>query len=73
MPKGIYDRTKSKFNIGGFQKGHKIHVGKHPKTEFKKGKLNSHSVNDARKNASVLINDLVEYNQRIDLLNNKKN
>ena len=43
------------------------------RTEFKRGKLNSHSVNDARKNASVLINDLVEYNQRIDLLNNKKN
>ena len=41
------------------------------RSEFKKGKLDSHSVNDARKNASVLINDLVEYNQRCDIANNK--
>ncbi|MCK5149454.1 nucleotidyltransferase domain-containing protein [Candidatus Pacearchaeota archaeon] len=42
------------------------------KTEFKKGKLNSHKVDEARKNASILINDLIEYNQRCDLVNNKK-
>ena len=35
--------------------------------EFKKGKLNSHKVNEARKNASILINDLIEYSQRKDL------
>ena len=42
------------------------------RTEFKKGKLNSHKVDEARKNASILINDLIEYNQRCDLVNNKK-
>jgi predicted nucleotidyltransferase/uncharacterized protein (UPF0332 family) len=41
------------------------------KKQFKKGKLNSHAVNDARKNASILINDLIEYNQRCELV--KKN
>lgn len=37
------------------------------KKEFKKGKLNSHKVDEARKNASILINDLIEYSQRKDL------
>ena len=40
--------------------------------DFKKGKLNAHKVDEARKNAMILINDLVEYNQRCDLMNNKK-
>src|SRR5690606_347279 len=35
--------------------------------EFKKGKLDSHKVNDARKEASILLNDLIEYSQRVDL------
>lgn len=39
------------------------------KAEFKKGKLNSHKVDEARKNASILINDLMEYTQRKDLVN----
>jgi len=43
------------------------------RAEFKKGKLNAHSVNDERKNASILINNLIEYNQRCELVNNKKN
>ena len=38
------------------------------KAEFKKGKLSSHKVDDARKNASILINDLIEYSQRSDLV-----
>ena len=38
------------------------------KKEFKKGKLNSRKVDDARKNATILINDLVEYSQRKDLM-----
>ncbi len=42
------------------------------RTQFKKGKLNSHKVDEARKNASILINDLIEYNQRRDLVNNKE-
>jgi len=43
------------------------------RTNFKKGKLNAHAVNDARKNASLLINDLIEYNQRCELVNKKNN
>jgi len=44
------------------------------RSQFKKGKLNSHAVNEARKNASILINDLIEYNQRCELVekNGKK-
>ncbi len=42
------------------------------KLQFKKGKLNSHKVDNARKNAEILINDLVEYNQRCALVNEKK-
>ena len=40
--------------------------------EFKKGKSNPHKVDEARKNARILINDLIEYNQRRDLINNQK-
>jgi predicted nucleotidyltransferase/uncharacterized protein (UPF0332 family) len=36
--------------------------------EFKKGKSNSHKVDIARKNAGILISDLVEYSQRKDLI-----
>lgn len=39
------------------------------RSEFKRGKLNSHAVNEARKNASILINNLIEYNQRCELAN----
>ncbi|MCK4647764.1 nucleotidyltransferase domain-containing protein [Candidatus Pacearchaeota archaeon] len=42
------------------------------RADFKKGKLNVHKVDDARKSASILINDLIEYNQRYDLENNKE-
>ncbi len=42
------------------------------RTQFKKGKLDAHKVDNARKNAEILINDLVEYNQRCELANNKK-
>jgi len=42
------------------------------RAEFKKGKLDAHAVNDARKNASILINDLIEYNQRCELIEKKK-
>ncbi|MEX0932995.1 MAG: nucleotidyltransferase domain-containing protein [Candidatus Pacearchaeota archaeon] len=42
------------------------------RSEFKKGKLNSHKVDVARKNASVLIGDLIEYSQREDLANMEK-
>ncbi|MBI2043938.1 nucleotidyltransferase domain-containing protein [Candidatus Pacearchaeota archaeon] len=37
------------------------------KKEFKKGKSNSHKINETRKNASILINELIEYSQRKDL------
>ncbi len=38
------------------------------RTEFKKGKSSSHKVDQARKSASILINDLIEYNQRCDMM-----
>ena len=40
--------------------------------KFKKGKLNSHKVNEARKNATILISDLIEYSQREDLASAEK-
>jgi len=39
---------------------------------FKKGKLNIHKVDQMRKNAMILINDMIEYNQRCELANNSK-
>jgi len=42
------------------------------KKDFKKGKLNTHHVDEARKNAQILINDLIDYNQRCELLNKEK-
>ena len=42
------------------------------KKEFKKGKLDSHKVHEARKDASILMNDLIEFNQRCELANNRK-
>lgn len=42
------------------------------RVQFKKGKLNSHKVDEARKNASILINDLIEYNQRCELVSKKE-
>ncbi len=45
----------------------------HARSEFKKGKLESHKIEEARRNASILINDIIEYNQRCELINKKKN
>lgn len=42
------------------------------KAQFKKGKLESHKVDETRKNATVLINELIEYSQRADLLSLEK-
>lgn len=42
------------------------------RAEFKKGKSNSHKIDEARKNASILINDIIEYNQRCDIVFKKK-
>ena len=42
------------------------------KKEFKKGKVKRNEVEEIRKNASLLINDLVEYNQRCELSMLKK-
>jgi len=41
------------------------------RAEFKKGKSNPHKVDEARKNASILINDLIEYNQRCEFTSKK--
>ncbi len=42
------------------------------KTEFKKGKMDSRKVDEARKNTSILINDLIDYSQRSDLMTMEK-
>jgi len=44
------------------------------KAKFKKGKLDVHKMENARKNATILINDLIEYNQRCEIAekNSKK-
>src|SRR3989344_2267138 len=38
------------------------------KKEFKMGKSDLHKIDRARKNAAILINDLIEYTQRCDLI-----
>lgn len=42
------------------------------RAEFKKGKSNPHKVEEARRNATILMNDLIEYNQRCELSNREK-
>jgi uncharacterized protein (UPF0332 family) len=42
------------------------------RVEFKKGKLDSRKVDEARKNASILINELIDYSQRADLMKMEK-
>jgi len=42
------------------------------KKEFKKGKSNSQKIDNARKDAAILINDLIEYSQRKDLISLEK-
>ncbi len=44
----------------------------HARSEFKKGKSDTHKIDQARKNASILINDIIEYNQRCELVSKKK-
>jgi predicted nucleotidyltransferase len=42
------------------------------RTEFKKGKLDIHKVDNARKDAATLINDLMEFTQRCELITLEK-
>jgi predicted nucleotidyltransferase len=42
------------------------------RSEFKKGKAESHKIDQARKNATLLMNDLIEYSQRKDLVSLEK-
>jgi predicted nucleotidyltransferase/uncharacterized protein (UPF0332 family) len=42
------------------------------RAEFKRGKLDAHKVDQARKEAAILINDLIEYSQRCDLISLEK-
>jgi predicted nucleotidyltransferase/uncharacterized protein (UPF0332 family) len=44
----------------------------HAREEFKKGKSDSHKVDTARRNASILINDIIEYNQRCEFAMKKE-
>lgn len=41
--------------------------------KFKKGKMSVHEVEEARKNATLLINHLIDYNQRCELVQMDKN
>ncbi len=42
------------------------------RNDFKKGKLDAHKVDRARRDADILIKELVEYSQRCDLINLEK-
>jgi len=42
------------------------------KVQFKKGKLDAHKTNDARKNASILIDELLNFSQRAELMSMEK-
>jgi predicted nucleotidyltransferase/uncharacterized protein (UPF0332 family) len=42
------------------------------KTEFKRGKLSAQKVDEARKNAAILTNDLIDYSQRSELMKLEK-
>ena len=42
------------------------------RAKFKKGKMDTHKIEEARKNAFVLINELIEYNQRCEIAKNMK-
>jgi uncharacterized protein (UPF0332 family) len=42
------------------------------KIQYKKGKMDLHKVDEARKEASILINDLIEFTQRCDLVSLEK-
>ena len=42
------------------------------KKEFKKGKMKRNEIEDTRKNANLIINHLIEYNQRCDLVSLQK-
>ena len=59
---------------GKFPENH-LHILKdisRAREQFKKGKLAKHEVEDARKNAYTLINHLIEYNQRCELVSLQK-
>ncbi|MBW6442345.1 nucleotidyltransferase domain-containing protein [Patescibacteria group bacterium] len=42
------------------------------RTDFKKGKINNHNLEEARKNSTILINELIDYSQRCDLMKLEK-
>lgn len=81
---GIFGKKSEAILIESFEKDF-IRKGKLPENylhilkgivkareQFKKGKLARHEVEEARKNASMLINHLIEYNQRCDLVSLSK-
>ncbi|MFW5847039.1 MAG: hypothetical protein ACOCUU_02665 [Nanoarchaeota archaeon] len=83
--KTITGKNSKETIIKGFEKDF-VKKGKFPKKDMnilnkiikarndvKKGKLNAHKVDEARKDATLLINDLIEYTQRCDLANLEKN
>ena len=80
MLEGIFGKKNDEKLIVDFDKS-LVKTGKMPfnyvgilkniikaKDDFKKGKLDRNEVENARKNASMIINHLIEYNQRCDLV-----
>lgn len=70
----ILEFEKRFVKIGKFSKHH-LRILKNiitTKREFKKGKLDSQRIDETRKNAAILINDLIEYSQRCDLASLEK-
>jgi len=64
------DFEKQLIKTGKFPQQHLTILNEiiHAKAELKRSKLDIHKTEQARKNASILINGLVEYSQRCDLV-----
>ncbi len=82
--KAIFGNKPEKVLITSFEKEF-VSKGKFPENylkilydlvsarkKFKEGKLAKHEIENARKNAAVLINNLIEYNQRCELVSLEK-
>ena len=72
---GIIENFEKDFVKKGKFSGQHLRILKNvvsARNEFKKGKLNSHKIDEARKDAGILINDLIEFSQRCDLINLEK-
>ena len=70
----VYEFENSLIKTGKFP-GQSLRILKdiiNARAEFKKGKSSSHKIDEARKSASLLINELIDYSQRKDLMKIEK-